>query len=219
MPLTSRITIAAALLAVAAPLAAQQRFTGGPVLRAAHPLGTMGEYLDNAAGFGFAFQPPGALPLRVEAGLLRFATRTAARTYNGQGTTPIDITSSARILLVVGGPQLSAGIAGLRIAAGLLGGAAHVSATGSTVLAGDPQQVQRANTYTTITWAGGVRGAVALPLGPSELAIDVAWLRLGETEFLREYNLPIGVISGIYLNPTPYPPAFVTAGLSLRVAL
>lgn len=208
-------------LAIAGPAGAQQRWTGGAIVGAGWPAGTMGDYLGDARGFSMALRRPsaGLVGWRLEAGWMSFGTRTVQRTYNGNGTVPVNITSSARVMTVLGGPEATARLLGTRLRLGAHLGGAHVLTTGSALVPGTPTSAQRASTWPTVTWAAGLRAEASLPLGPLELGADLSFLQLGRTKFLREYNLPIGYISGIYLFPTPYAPAFTTAGLSLRVPL
>lgn len=210
--------VATLLVCGAASVTAQTRWSGGPLLRGAWATGTMGRYLGGGYGFGIALRPA-SHPIVLEASLTRFGTRTVTRYYEGKSFTPVDIASSARFALVAAGPEfrLPVGFARLRIS--VQGGAAHALATGSTILPGDSAQVQRSGTYTTLTWAAMGRAALVKRLGTAELAFDAGVVQLGRTKFLREYNLPIGVISGIYLYPTPYAPLFWSAGASLRMPL
>jgi len=72
-----------------------------------------------------------------------------------------------------------------------------------------------------VTWAAAGGVTLALRLGSArsapELDLSGRFVTAGETKFLREYNLPIGVISGLYAKPTPYRPSL--AAVSLGVSL
>ena len=219
-----RLTIlpALALLLPAAPLAAQSRvaFTATPAIAVGFPAGTMAGYLGAAAGIALGIRRgEGVVRLRGDLTWMHFGSRSISRAYNGTGPA-IGITSSANVMLAMGGPELSLRRGRMRAALGIEGGAAHVLATGSTVLPGDPAQVNRSNTYATLTWAAKARTAVSLRVGRRmDIVVEGAVVQLGKTEFLREYNLPIGVISGIYLNPAPYKPTFVYISAGLAVPL
>lgn len=89
--------------------------------------------------------------------------------------------------------------------------------TGSTVFPGDPNQVNRSNTYNTATWAGLLSASAGMRISRVAVAsVEGSYVQVGRSKFLREYNLPIGQISGIYLNPTPYAPSFATVSVAIR---
>ena len=180
----------------------------------------MSDYFGNGAGFGVTLKPPSAAPLSLsfETSWTRFGDRTVTRQLNGSGP-PIGITSSANIVQMLAGPEAALRLAGWQLGAATLGGAGYVMSTGSTILPGDPAQVQRSNTYTTLTWALSARLSVAHRVGSGLLSLGAAAVQIGEADFLREYNLPIGIISGIYLNPTPYAPLFTTLSATLTFPL
>lgn len=211
---------AAVLVGAGAPaLPAQARWSGGPEIVYATPLKTMADYFGHGAGFGLALAPSsGPLSLRIDASWTRFGERTVTRQLNGSGP-PIGITSSASIIQLLAGPEGALRLGGWRITAATQAGVGYVLSTGSTILPGDPAQVQRSNTYTTVTWALAAGAGVGRRVGSGTLSLGAAAVQLGEADFLREYNLPIGVISGIYLNPTPYAPLFTTLSATLTFPL
>ena len=216
-----RAAVLAAVVAIANStlLPAQNRWSGGPEVLYAAPLKTMSDYFGNGAGFGLSLAPSsGPLSLRIDASWTRFGDRTVTRQLNGSGP-PIGITSSANIVQTMLGPEGALQLGGWRVTAATQAGAGYVLSTGSTILPGDPARLQRSTTYTTLTWALAARAGVAHRLGSGSLALGVSAMQLGEADFLREYNLPIGIISGIYLNPTPYAPLFVTLSAALTFPL
>lgn len=199
--------------------------SAGGGLRYGAPAGTMGDYLGPARGLGAtmrAVRAGSALRFAGDVEVLNFAQRTVTRPYAGSGP-DIDITSSAEVLLLGAGPELGfgAGRFDFAVQAGL--GGAYVHAAGQTSGLGTSPQNERGNTFTTFTWQ--VQGGVALGyrLGSGTRAPRAALagrvVQAGTTDFLREYNLPIGVISGLYPNPTPYAPRFVVLALTVTAAI
>ena len=213
----------AILLALAAGSAQAQSargWTAAPGARAGFALGTMAEYLGTGYGMGIAFRgPPRPLRFHGDVALTRFGARTVHRRLNGTGPF-IGITSNASVITMVAGPEAGLDLGGWRLGFGWDAGVTHVQSTGSTILAGDPSQVLRSNTYGSTTWAVAVRASGSHALSRQvALNAEASVTYLGQVDFLREYNLPIGVISGIYLYPTPYRPRFASAAISLVVGL
>jgi len=214
------LTLAASLAAIlASGLSAQALWSGGPVVQLAMPTGTMADYFGNGTGFGLTLsRPTGPVMLRIDAVWTRFGERTVTRQLNGAGP-PIGITSSGNFLTALAGPEGELRLGGWRGGLAAQGGLGYVQSTGSTILPGDPAQVQRSNTYSTFTWAVSAGASLAHRVGSGRLSLAYSVVQIGKSDFLREYNLPIGVISGIYLNPTPYPPLYTTASLALTFPL
>ncbi len=212
--------ILALIVAAPAGAAAQARWSAAPGLHLAGPLGRMRGYFGGGAGFGMALRRgEGRVALRTEASWTHFRARTVSRPLNGAGPS-IGITSTANIFLLLAGPEAAIRVGRFHLALGAEAGGTHLLSTGSTILPGDPAQVDRSNTYATLTWSAAAHASVRTRLAARmDLAIDVEAVQVGRSDFLREYNLPIGVISGIYLHPTPYAPALATARLSLLFPL
>ena len=196
------------------------QLSAAPGIRTGVPLATMGRYLGRGMGAGITFYGPDrALRLRGDVTYLHFGTRTVNRPLEGTGPL-IGITSSANVVIMSAGPQVGKALGGWRLAAGGDAGVAHVQSTGSTILAGDPAQVLRSNTYGTTTWTFALRALVSRRLGSgATFDLEGSWRKVGRSDFLREYHLPIGVISGIYLYPTPYSPSFLGLSASVGFAL
>src|SRR5437868_7443832 len=108
-----------------APLAAQSHWTAAPELRLASALGTLGDYMDRGAGFGLALRSgAGRVVLRTDASWTHFRARSVTRGYNG-GSIPLGLTSSANMLVVQAGPEVSLPLGRFSFAAGAGGGVAH----------------------------------------------------------------------------------------------
>jgi hypothetical protein len=189
---------------------------------AAHAVGTMGDYLAGACGVVATarFEAGPRLSARADAELVRFLPRTVRRRYEGSGP-PIDIATGSSLVLVTAGPELRAragrASAGVRVGVG----AAAFSNRGSTSGLDSSVQTVRAATFSTLTWAAQAGLALALRLAapPSAVRLEAS-IRLvaaGRTAFLREYNLPVGIISGLYPQPTPYAPRLGIVSLGVLV--
>ena len=210
------------LVALAAtPAALVAQWTVSPQVQAAAPLGTMGDYFGRGAGFGMTLRSgPGPVRWRIQTSYTRFNPHTVIRGYNGNDNMPIFLTSGATLMTVVAGPEVAARVGRTRLAAGAGAGLVHVLASGSTRFTGDPPLVNRSNTFSSVTWAGQLYASVGRRVSPAaDILVEGSVAQLGRTKFLREFNLPIGQISGMYLNPTPYAPRLASVSLSLRFAL
>lgn len=206
----------APVLLLASPAFAQD-WSGGAQFYAATPVGTMDDYFSTGTGFGLVLHGP--KKLRFDGTWTHFGTTTVQRPLGGSGSVNVGIGSSAEIITVLAGPELEMPLETFRLTAAGQGGLGYVQSTGSTILPGDPQQVQRSNTYGTFTYSLAGRFGISHRLGSGRVALGYAFVFMGESDFLREYNLPIGVISGIYLNPTPYNPVFATWSVALTFPL
>lgn len=204
-------------LLLLAPRARAQDWSGGAQFYAATPIGTMDDYFGTGTGFGLVLHGP--KKLRFDGTWSHFGTTNVQRPLGGSGSVNIGIGSSAEIITVLGGPELEMPLESFRLTFGGQAGLGYVQSTGSTVLPGDPQKVQRSNTYGTFTYAAAGRFGIAHRLGSGRVALGYAFVFMGEADFLTENNLPIGVISGIYLNPTPYHPNHATWSVALTFPL
>jgi len=224
---------AGSLLALAAPAAAQAparrpwTFAVGAApfyVRAQGPLST---YL--ASGYGFALgvhaAPVGSrLGVAVLSSWLTFRSQTRDRPlYGAAGGPPIAITSGSRIVMVTAGPEGYVSWGRLRVAGTIGLGGAQLSNTGAVDGLGDPARFQRANSYGSVTWAARAGAGLSVRFGPpgtdTRLGIDADYVRMGPAQYLREGNLPSGVISGIYLYPSALRPAFFTVALGVHAGL
>jgi len=219
-----RISFVVVFLALrASSLFAQLSAEFGP--RFASATGTLGTYLNGGYGFGARIRslaPGRRIGLRVDGEFLAFGERTVVRPYNGNGP-PIGITTGSRIFMATAGPELRRGWRRLGAAVGVGAGAAYFSNTGAVDGLGDPDRFRRANSYGHITWAlrGGAGAGVRLGRSPqsARLELGAQFVRSGPAPYLREYNLPFGVISGIYLYPTPVHPTFVVYSIGVSAGL
>ncbi len=187
-------------------------------------MATMAEYFVPGRGIAVsarAVRAGGALVLAGDAEYLRFGDHTVEKPYNGTGPA-VAITSAADILLIGAGPGLALRKGRVDAAVQAGAGVAYTHASGRTTIGTSPQN-DRANTYTTLTWQVQGGAALGLRLGASpeaaRLELSGRVVHAGETDFLREYNLPVGVISGLYINPTPYAPTFAVLALTVTAIL
>jgi len=226
---TSRFVIAIAL--AAAPLRAQESpaprtwsWQGGGGIRYAVPMSVMSGYFGGGHGIAGALRAArgrSALRIAADAEYLHFPEYSVFRPYNGTGPA-VQITSAADIMLLGVGPALA--LRKGRFDAGVNAGAggAYTHASARTHIGTSPQN-DRANTYTTFTWQVQGGAALGYRLGAAataaRLELSGRVVHAGETDFLREYNLPVGVISGLYAKPTPYEPTFAVFALTLTAGL
>jgi len=191
---------------------------------AASALGTMDTYYDGARGLSFSLRSgaPHALRPRGDVDLVNFADATVERPYNGTGPT-IAITSGAEVLLFGAGAELGHALGRFEGALRAEAGGAYFHTSAATDSLGTNPNNQRANTYTTLTWQVQGGATIGFRLGAADVAprleVSARVVHAGETKFLREYNLPVGVISGLYAKPTPYAPTFalLTFGITARL--
>jgi len=227
LPLALVVLCAAAALhaqELAAPSQRAWRVQGGGGVRYAVPMTTMSGYFGYGTGLAAslrAFRTGSPLRLVGDIEYLHFGDHTVYRPYNGTGPA-VAITSAADIMLLGVGPALALRAGGFDGVLQVGAGGAYTHSAAQTAIGTSPQN-QRGNTYTTFTWQlqGGV--AVGLRLAATEraprLELSGRVVHAGTTAFLREYNLPVGVISGLYANPTPYAPTFALAALTVTAPL
>jgi hypothetical protein len=196
---------------------------GGPLYAQAR--GTLATYLSGGYGFGARIHaaPAGSsLGLRVDGEFLTFGEQTRMLPYNGSGP-DIAITTGSRIFLATAGPELRREWHRLGFAVGAGAGMAYFSNTGAVDGWGDPDRFQRANSYGHVTWAlrGGAGANLRLGRSPrsARLEFGAQVVQAGASPYLREYNLPVGVISGIYLYPTPFRPSFVVCSVGVSAGV
>jgi len=217
------ISLLSVLVLNASPLLAQLSAEFGP--RFASAQGTLGIYLKGGYGFGariHSLAPGRLIGLRVDGEFLTFGARTVVRPYNGNGP-PIGITTGSRIFMATAGPELRRGWRRLGASIGVGAGVAYFSNTGAVDGLGDPDRFRRANSYGHVTWAlrGGAGASLRLGRSPqsARLELGAQFVQSGPSPYLREYNLPYGVISGIYLYPTPVRPSFTVLSLGISTGL
>jgi hypothetical protein len=227
-----RVALAAGLvLALARAALAQEAATAEPLplrvgfgVAGATAMGTMDTYYANARGLSFSLRSSkaGLVRLRGDVDLVNFADETVTRPYNGTGPS-IAITSGAEVMLLGAGAEVGHALGRFEGSLRAGAGGAYFHTSAATDSLGTSPQNQRANTYTTLTWQVQGGATIGLRLGPAAFAprieLSARVVHAGETKFLREYNLPIGVISGLYAKPTPYAPTFalLTLGVTARL--
>ncbi len=199
--------LAAAFAAAPGPSAAAQEsrthIGAGPVYVQA--TGSLANYLAGGYGLGaFVIVGPESRPLklRIDAEYLWFPSTTRNRPYTL--TTPAIITTGSGIFTAAAGPRLRIELGRVQLSAALGAGIARLSNTGSVSL-GIGSNVNRATTFSNLTYALSAGPEASLRLGngaPVRLALSARYLFIGSSPWLREGNLPVGIISGAYLNPT-----------------
>jgi len=218
-------------LAVAASLRAQEpaaahawSWQGGGGVRYAVPMSTMSGYFGGGHGIAASLRASRAgsvLRLAADAEYLHFPEYTVYRPYNGAGPA-VEITSAADIMILGVGPALALRKGRFDAGVNVGAGGAYTHSSARTHIGTSPQN-DRANTYTTFTWQvqGGAAVGYRLGVQPTAPRLELSGrvVHAGATDFLREYNLPVGVISGLYAKPTPYEPTFAVFALSLTAAL
>jgi hypothetical protein len=172
----------------------------------ARPAGSLGSYIGDAYGAGGWVELGGRgrrLSVRLDADYLHFAP--TIRAFPHRGTTPAVIATGSRIFLFTAGPQVQARLRRVRLAAAAGAGFARLTTTGSVSL-GSLAGLNRSTTFDDLTYAFSGTGGVAVCLGgpgaPLWLALAARYTRIGPSRWVREGNLPVGTISGVYLNPT-----------------
>jgi len=215
-----------ALIALAAATARAQQ----PAVRlGAAPLyadatGDLGLYL--GPGYGAAAelhwrQSRGAVGLRFDFAYRRFAPATRARPW--PGAIPLYIQTGAHILTVLGGPEvtLERGRSSVSLAAAL--GVASRVTSSALDLPTDSARFFRGTTFSGLAPAGEAIAEalwrVASGNTPMWVGVSVGVLTMGDLDLVREENVPFGVISGAYLNPTPTPATFIGARAGVVIGL
>jgi len=217
------VGLALAAVAAGMPVRAQSSLHVGAGPSFAWPTGSLSRYLGTGYGVGalLQFAPNRSLHLRADAAFLRFAPTTASRPFRrGQ---PVDITTGSQVLMAVAGPEAGFALGRVRISARVAAGFATSTNTGAVTGIAAADRFSGATTFQDLTLAYQAGGAVGVRLGDG---IAPVWLDLG-TEFtgtgpsrwVREGNLPVGTISGVYLKPTMSPTTMIGARLALTVGI
>jgi hypothetical protein len=219
------VVAALAAAMAASPLTGQEvrtRVGAGPVF--ARPLGSLEHYMSSAYGAGgfVEFGPAArALALRIDGSYVRFAPTTSARPF--RGPQPVFITTGSQIFLVVGGPELRVGLGRVRLTATAGGGIASSTNTGAVTGIAAPDRFSGATTFgdLTLAYAGGAGLGLEVHGGAAPVWLDLAtrYVGTGPTRWVREGNLPVGYVSGVYLKPTKSPTRLVAFQLSVSVGV
>jgi hypothetical protein len=218
--------LAIVAVAIAAPrLTAQDvhaRVGAGPVV--ARPLGALDQYLSSAYGAG-AFVELGpadrVLVLKIDASFIRFAPTTSPRPF--RGLQPVFITTGSQIFAVIAGPELRVGLGRVRLTATAGGGIASSTNTGAVAGIGTADRFSGATTFgdLTLAYAGGAGLGLEVGGGAAPVWLDLStrYVGTGPTRWVREGNLPVGYVSGVYLKPTQSPTRLVAFQLSVSVGV
>ncbi len=188
----------------------------GVGLSYAHATATLGEYVGGAYGAAAVVRMPGRhFGARVDADFLSFPTTTSARPFLGTGP-EVWISTSMKSFTLTVGPEarLSRG----RFSAGVFGGVGLARFSNSSSLTGlssDPR-FGGAATFGDVTVAAQGGAIFGLEVG-SGVTMELAarYVVTGETSFVTEENLRAGVISGLYMVPTPTRASFFALRLGV----
>jgi hypothetical protein len=212
-------------MSAAAPLAGQGghvHLGAGPVL--AHPTGSLDRYLSNAYGAGgfVEFGPAArALALRIDGDFVRFAPTTSARPY--RGLQPVFITTGSQLFTAVAGPALRVRLGRVRLSATVGGGIASCTNTGAVTGIATADRFSGATSFgdLTLAYAGGAGLGIQVGGGAAPVWLDLStrYVGTGPTRWVREGNIPVGYISGVYLKPTWSPATLIAYQLSVSVGI
>ncbi len=172
----------------------------------ARPSGSFAWYVGDGYGAGGHVTLGGGgrrLAFRLDADYVRFAATTRARPY--LAGRPAMIATGSTIFSATAGPRVHVTARRLRADVGAGAGFARLTTTG-TVSLGSLPSLNGSTSFENLTYAlagdGGL--GVCLRRGPAPLWLELSarYLRLGPSRWLREGNLPVGTVSGLYLKPT-----------------
>lgn len=218
-----RAVVAAA--AAATPLAAQRGMAVSAGPSWVVPAGRIGTYVASGSGVGASARIPWrhrGLVLRIDFDYLDAGPTTRTRPWGG-ATSPYTVTivTGTRAFALSAGPEIGGSRGPFRL--GLAAGAGAAPVSNASAVSGlyDLDPFARAATHTGVTWllsAGAVAG-VRLGGGrtPVGLELSVRWLGMGRTGIVREDHLPVGLISGVYLYPTPTQTRFLITRAAVTI--
>ena len=213
-----------AVVVAAHPLAAQDTAVhvgAGPLV--AWPTGSLSAYLATGYGVGafVEFAPTRALHLRLDADFVRFPPTTAGRPF--RGLQPVEITTGSQLFAALAGPELRLPLGAVRLSAAVGAGFATSTNSGAVTGIATPDRFSGATTFGDLTWAYAAAGGAGVQLraGTTPVWLDFAgrFVGTGLTRWVREGNIPVGYISGVYLKPTRSPTTLLSARLSVSVGL
>jgi hypothetical protein len=216
--------LAAAALLAGSVSAQETRLLVGAGPGYARATGSLAQYMRGAWGLGgyVAFGPAArTASLRIDADFLRFTPTTAGRPY--RGLQPVFITSGSQIFTAVAGPELRLPLGRVRLSATAGAGFATSTNTGAVTGIATPERFSGATTFgdLTLAYAGG--GGLGMALGgermPVWLDLSARYLGTGPTRWVREGNIPVGYISGVYLKPTRSPTTLVAYRIAVSVGV
>ena len=139
------------------------------------------------------------------------------------GPEPVFITTGSEIFTVIAGPELRVGLGRLRLAATAGGGIVSSTNPGAVTGIAAPDRFSGATTFGDLTLAYAGRAGLGLRLGsgvtPVWLDLSTRYLGTGSTRWVREGNIPVGYVSGVYLKPTRSPTELVEYQLAVSIGV
>ena len=221
---SSIVALVAAVAWTGSAAAQQPRVQVGAGPAYAQPTGSLRSYLAGAYGAG-AFVAFGredrALRLRIDADFLRFAPTTASRPY--RALQPVSITTGSQLFTALAGPELWLPAGRLRLTAAAGAGFATSTNTGAVTGIAAPDRFSGATTFGDFTLAYAAGGGVGVRLGdgsaPVWLDLSTRYTSTGPTRWVREGNIPVGYISGVYLKATRSPTTMMSFRLAVSVGV
>jgi hypothetical protein len=185
---------------------------------------SLGQYMGGgwgAGGFVAFGSAAGPVRLRVDADYVRFAPTTAARPY--RAALPVFITSGSQLFAATAGPEVRVPLGRVRVSAGAGAGFVASTNTGAVSGIGTDARFSGATAFSDLTLAYAGGGGLGLDLGgertPVWLDLSARYLGTGPTRWVREGNIPVGYISGVYLKPTRSPTTVVVYRLAVSVGV
>ena len=218
------VEVAAAVAWAGAATAQQPRVHVGAGAVYARPTGSLRQYLAGAYGAGgfVAFgREDRALRLRIDADFLHFAATTASRPYTA--LQPVFITTGSQLFTALAGPEVRLPAGRLRLTAGVGAGFATSTNTGAVTGIAAPARFSGATSFGDLTLAYSAGGGLGARLGdgaaPVWLDLSARYVGTGPTRWVREGNIPVGYISGVYLKPTRSPTTLMSFRLAVSVGV
>jgi len=199
-----RLILCAAITLLPAAASAQAPVMAGVGLSYAHATSTLGGYVGPAYGAAVLLRMTGnTFGARLDADYLSFPATTSAHRFLGTGP-EVSITTGMKTFTLTVGPEARWRTG--RFSAGLFGavGIASFSNTSALTGLGSDPRFEGAATFNDVTLAAQGGALFGLEVG-STVTMELAarYAVTGETGFVTEENLRTGVISGLYMVPTP----------------
>jgi len=208
-------------LYTAAAAAQEHRIVVGAGPEIGWATGTLGTYLGPAVGAGASVRwHLSPLSLRLDADYAQFLSTRVARPYPGT-TADVDIETTMRAFTVLGGPEVGMRMGRISARVTASAGVARSATTSTLSGLGDPTYYSRSTTFDDLTWALAAGGGTGVLISgghtPVWVVVDGSYRRTGDVRIVREDALRSGVISGLYLPPTPTPASWVVVRLFVAI--
>lgn len=234
-----RHTAALALLAGAAPLAAQQadtlpapgpsrHYVGGSVL-VAEPRGEFRNNIDMGAGLSAHYlhrlDAAGAFALRVDGGLLIYGNehKQVPLSNTVGGRVLVDVNTTNSILTLGVGPQIMAPSGRVRPYLNATAGLAYFVTQSSVNGTSDNRSIANTTNYDDASFAYGAGAGVYVPLrrGPAPISLDAGarYSRNGRARYLREGSIRDNPDSSISFSPLESDTDLLTFHIGVSVGL